>query len=138
MRTIVPESLRRAALGMCGALLVVSFVVTALPGCVASRGTVGAVIAQEPDTGRLFLRDVPPGLAASRAGLKPGDEVLLIDGVDVRAMDAKQIHATLTGDIDPPVKLTIVRGDQILRVTLKRTEAQKLKLPPTNAPEAQH
>src|SRR4051812_7940148 len=101
----------------------------ALAGCFAHHGTVGAVIAQEPDTGRLFLRDVPPALAAARAGLKPGDEVLLIDGVDVRAMDAKQIHAALTGDIDTPVKLTVVRGDQILRVTLKRTEAQKLKLP---------
>jgi C-terminal processing protease CtpA/Prc len=110
----------------------------ALAGCVASHGTIGAVIAQQPDTGRLFLRDIPPGLAAARAGLKPGDEVLLIDGVDVRAMDAKQIHAVLTGDVDTPVKLTIVRGEQILRVTLKRTEAQKLKLPPATALEAEH
>ena len=135
MRTIVPESLRR---GLSAALFALSLVVTALPGCVANHGTVGAVIAQEPDTGRLFLRDVPPGLAASRAGLKPGDEVLLIDGVDVRAMDAKQIHAVLTGDVDTPVKLTLVRGDQILRVTVKRTEAQKLKLPPVASAEAGH
>ena len=138
MRTTAPESFRRAVVRNFGALLALSVVVLTLPGCFASHGTVGAVIAQEPDTGRLFLRDVPPGLAASRAGLKPGDEVLLIDGVDVRAMDAKQIHATLTGDIDTPVKLTIVRGEQILRVTVKRTEARKLKLPPSDAPEAQH
>ncbi len=135
MRTTAPESVQR---GLSAALFALSLVVTALPACVANHGTVGAVIAQEPDTGRLFLRDVPPGLAAARAGLKPGDEVLLIDGVDVRAMDAKQIHATLTGDIDTPVKLTIVRGDQILRVTLKRTEAQKLKLPPAASAEASH
>ncbi|MEP7052208.1 MAG: PDZ domain-containing protein, partial [Pseudomonadota bacterium] len=80
----------------------------------------------------------PPGLAAARAGLKPGDEVLLIDGVDVRAMDAKQIHGVLTGDVDTPVKLTVVRDQQILRVTLKRTEAQKLKLPRATAPAAEH
>jgi C-terminal processing protease CtpA/Prc len=107
-----------------------------LTGCGADHGTIGAVIAQEPDTGRLFLRDVPPGLAAARAGLKVGDEILLIDGVDVRAMDARQIHAVLTGDVDDQVKLTLVRGEQIVRVTLKRTEAQKL-IPPSKAAEAQ-
>lgn len=130
MRTTDPEcSQRDLRRGLCAALAVLSLALTALPACFASHGTVGAVIAQEPDTGRLFLRDVPPGLAAARARLKPGDEVLLIDGVDVRAMDAKQLHAVLTGDIDTPVKFTIVRDEQILRVTLKRTEARKLKLP---------
>ena|SRR5882724_1260228 len=109
-----------------------------LPGCVAPHGTIGAVIAQEPDTGRLFLRDAPPGLAAAKAGLKAGDEILLIDGVDVRVMDAKAIHAVLTGEVDAPVKLTVVRGQQVLRVTLKRTEAKKLLPPPGNSPELQH
>jgi C-terminal processing protease CtpA/Prc len=105
----------------------------ALAACFASHGTIGAVIAQEPDTGRLFLRDVPPGLAADRAGLKVGDEILLIDGVDVRAMDSRQIHAVLSGDVDDQVKLTLVRGDHVLRVTLKRTEAQKLVTPSKTA-----
>ena len=132
MRTTVPERIQR---GLCAALCALSLVT--LPACFASHGTIGAVIAQEPDTGRLFLRDVPPGLAAARAGLKAGDEILLIDGVDVRAMDPKQIHAVLTGDVDTPVKLTVVRGEQVLRVTLKRTEAQKL-IPPGETPEAQH
>lgn len=106
-----------------------------LSACAAPHGTIGAVIAQEPDTGRLFLRDVPPRLAAARAGLKPGDEILLIDGVDVRAMSPRQIHAELSGAVDDQVKLTVIRGEQVLRVTLKRTEAQKL-LPAGNAPEA--
>jgi C-terminal processing protease CtpA/Prc len=120
------------------ALAAASALPALLPGCVGSRGTIGAVIAQEPDTGRLFLRDVPPGLAAAKAGLKTGDEILLIDGVDVRVMDAKQIHAVLTGEVDAPVKLTVVRGQQVLRVTLKRTEAKKLLPPPGNSPELQH
>ncbi len=106
-----------------------------LCACAAQHGTIGAVIAEEPDTGRLFLRDVPPGLAAARAGLKSGDEILLIDGVDVRAMDSRQIHAMLSGEVDDQVKLTVVRGEQVLRATLKRTEAQKL-LPPRHLPGA--
>ena len=120
------------------AVLAAGVLPAVLAGCVAQHGTIGAVIAQEPDTGRLFLRDVPPGLAADRAGLKPGDEILLIDGVDVRVMDPKQIHAVLSGDVNAPVKLTVVRGEQVLRVTLKRTEARKLLPPPGNSPELQH
>ena len=94
--------------------------------CVAGRGTIGAVIAKDDESGRLFLREVPPGLAAARAALKPGDEILLIDGRDVRALDPKQIHAALVGEVDSPVKLTLIRDEQVLRVTLRRTEAQKL------------
>jgi C-terminal processing protease CtpA/Prc len=133
MRITAPSFL---TVGLCLAAL--SALPALLPGCVAQHGTIGAVIAQEPDTGRLFLRDVPPSLAAAKAGLKTGDEILLIDGVDVRVMDAKQIHAVLTGDVDSPVKLTVVRGEQVLRVTVKRTEAKKLLLPPGNSPELQH
>src|SRR5450432_4579084 len=100
---------------------------SALAACEAPRGTIGAVIAQDGDTGRLFVRDVPPGLAADKAGIKRGDEILFIDGLDVRGMNADQIHAALSGDVDATVKLTLVRHDaQIIRVTLKRTEARKL------------
>jgi C-terminal processing protease CtpA/Prc len=92
--------------------------------CAAQRGTIGAVLAQDPD-GRLMIREAPPGLAAARAGLRPGDEILLIDGRDVRALDEKQVHAVLSGAVDEPVKLTVVRGEEVLRVTLRRTPARK-------------
>ena len=96
-----------------------------LASCTPSKGTIGAVIAQEGDSGRLILHDVPPDLAAGKASLKAGDEILLIDGVDVRAMSSKQVHAALSGDVDSPVKLTLVRDEQVIRVTLKRTEARR-------------
>ena len=70
------------------------------------------------DSGRLFLREVPASLAAGHANLKPGDEILLIDGLDVRRMDAQQINAALSGEVDSPVKLTLIREEQVLRVTL--------------------
>lgn len=111
MRTIAPR------------LLACSLAV--LAACAAPRGTVGAVMGQDDQSGRLFLRDVPPGLAADKAGLKVGDELLFIDGLDVRAMNAHQIHDQLSGEVDAPVKLTLLRGDQVLRVTLRRTAARK-------------
>ena len=75
-------------------------------------------------------------MAAGQAKLKPGDEILLIDGLDVRRLDAEQINAALSGDVDSPVKLTIIRQEQVLRVTLRRTEAHRLVKKPGKSPES--
>jgi C-terminal processing protease CtpA/Prc len=93
-------------------------------GCVPDRGTIGAVLAQTTDQ-RLVLREVPPDLAAGRAGLAPGDEILLIDGRDVRELDERGVHRTLSGSAGDPVKLTLLREGRILRVTLRRTPPPK-------------
>ncbi len=94
--------------------------------CGPKQGTIGAVLGQSPE-GELTIREVPEGLAADEAGLQPGDKVLLIDGVDVRTLDSKGVHEALAGEVDDKVKLTVERGDQIIRVTLRRTPAQKLR-----------
>ena len=126
MRTIAPSAHVRATFGAAPLLLCLSL----LAACATSRGTIGAVIAQDSDSGRLFLREVPASLAAGQANLQPGDEILLIDGLDVRRLDPEQINALLTGDVDSPVKLTVIRKEQVLRVTLKRTEAHRLAKKP--------
>lgn len=102
-------------------------VVALLSACTPPKGTIGAVLAQDAD-GELVLHEVPEGLAAHKAGLRPGDKVLTIDGMDVRALDAKGIHRALSGEPGDTVKLTLVRGEAIIRVTLKRTEARRLPL----------
>lgn len=110
-----------------GALLVVLTLALAVGACGASQGTIGAVLAKDGD-GRLFVRDVPTGLAASEGGLEPGDEILLIDGRDARALGARGVHAALSGTVGEPVKLTLVRKSEIVRVTLRRTEARRYRL----------
>jgi carboxyl-terminal processing protease len=99
-------------------------VVALVSACARQQGTIGAVIGQQQD-GRLFLRDVPSGLAAERAGLREGDEILHIDGMDVRAMSPAQVHQALSGEVGEPIKLTVVRGEKVLRVTLQRTPARR-------------
>jgi len=110
--------------GGAAALVVVSL---AAWGCGASRGTIGAVLAKDGD-GRLFVRDVPTGLAAAEGGLEAGDEILLIDGRDARALGARGVHGALSGTVGEPVKLTLVRKGEIVRVTLRRTEARRYRL----------
>jgi len=105
----------------CGLLVAVG------AACAPDRGTIGAVLAQTQDQ-RLVLRDVPPDLAAGRAGLRPGDEVLLIDGRDVRELDERGVHRVLSGEVGDAVKLTLLREGRVIRVTLRRT-------PPPRAPK---
>jgi C-terminal processing protease CtpA/Prc len=120
----------RRAVGPSGALLLGLGLVlgTASVGCGADRGTIGALIAQTPDR-RLVLREVPPNLAAARAGLQSGDEILLIDGRDVRELDPRGVHQALSGSVGDPVKLTLLRRegklDRVVRVTLHRSPRPK-------------
>jgi len=106
-----------AALGLCFAL-----------GCAAPKGTVGAVFAQQDD-GRLVVHEAPAGLAADKAGLRAGDEILLVDGVDVRHLDAKALHRALSGEVGTRVRLTVLRGEEVLRLTLERTPARRHQTP---------
>jgi C-terminal processing protease CtpA/Prc len=114
----------RGALARAGALFSCLAFAAALGGCGADRGTIGALLAQTPDQ-RLVLRDVPPNLAAGHAGLQPGDEILLIDGRDVRELDERGVHQALAGNVGDPVKLTLLREGRVVRVTLRRTPRPK-------------
>jgi len=93
-------------------------------GCAPDRGTIGAVLAQTNDQ-RLVLHEVPPNLAAGRAGLQGGDELLLIDGRDVRELDERGVHRALSGQLGDPVKLTLLRDGRVIRVTVRRTAPPK-------------
>jgi len=94
--------------------------------CGPKQGTIGAVLAQQSD-GTLYVREVPDGLAADKAGLRPDDQILLIEGMDVRMMDQKQVHQALVGEIGSTVKLTVIRGEEVIHMTVKRTPARRLK-----------
>jgi C-terminal processing protease CtpA/Prc len=96
--------------------------------CAPQRGTIGAVLAQDGDQ-RLYVREVPADLAAARSGVQIGDEILLIDGFDARALGTKGVHEALSGNVGDPVKLTIIREGRVVRVTLKRTPARRHPLP---------
>lgn len=112
------------ALARAGALISCLGLALSLGACGAERGSIGALIAQTPEQ-QLVLRDVPPNLAAARAGLQPGDELLLIDGRDVRELDERGVHQALAGYVGDPVKLTLLREGRVIRVTLRRTPRPK-------------
>jgi C-terminal processing protease CtpA/Prc len=100
----------------------------AIFGCTPQRGTIGAVLAQGADQ-RLYVREVPADLAAARSGVQIGDEILLIDGTDARALGTRGVHEALSGNVGDPVKLTLIREGRVVRVTLKRSPARRHPVP---------
>ncbi|WP_437913084.1 PDZ domain-containing protein [Sorangium sp. So ce302] len=91
-------------------------------GCTASVGSIGAVLGRDNESLALYVRDVPPGLAAERAGLTPGDEIMMIDGVYVRDLSSAAVRDRLRGAVGSAVELTVVRGRDVRRVRVVRTE----------------
>jgi carboxyl-terminal processing protease len=91
-----------------------------LLACASTHGSIGAVLGQDKTDGRLMVRQVPPTMTAARAGIEVGDEVLLIDGQDVRRMSPQAIHQALEGDEGTHVSLTILRRGQIQRISVDR------------------
>ncbi len=92
------------------------------------KGTIGAVLLRQGSSGRVYLQDVPEHLAAGRAGLLPGDEILLIDGQDVRRLSDSDLGRLLEGNVGEPVNLTLSRAKEVLVIELKRSMAEPYRV----------
>ena len=92
-----------------------------LVGCSGGVGSIGAVLGKDNRTGALTIRDVPKGLAADKAGLEPGDQVVMIEGVYVADLSPKEIHDKLRGDVGSTVELTVDHRGEVRRVKLVRS-----------------
>lgn len=111
---IEPRALAPFALAILVAL-------TLAPACSGpSIGSVGAVLGVDTETGSVHVRETREGLAADEAGLLPGDEILMVDGVYVRDLGAAAVRDKLRGPVGSSVELTVVRGEEVLRVKLVR------------------
>jgi C-terminal processing protease CtpA/Prc len=52
--------------------------------------------------------------------MAPGDEILLIDGQDVRSLSPDAVHRLLEGDVGTTVNLTLLRRGRIERIAVER------------------
>jgi C-terminal processing protease CtpA/Prc len=118
----VPNENRGAAL-LLSTLGALAGAVLGAAGCGSDPaiGSVGAVFGRDNDTHALYVRDVPEGLGAEEAGLLPGDEIVMIDGHYVRDLDRKEITQRLRGEVGTKVDLTVLRGSEVNRISVKRT-----------------
>lgn len=97
-------------------------------GCGPERpGSIGAHLSRDNETGALYVRDLFPGLAGERAGLQPGDEIIMIDGFYVREIEPARIREMLRGQVGTAVRLTVVRGGLVLRLRIARSELRDVQ-----------
>lgn len=92
-----------------------------LAACASEPGTIGAALGKRAD-GRMFVRSTPPGQGAAEAGLMIDDEIVAIDGKDVKAMSEEDVRRAVRGDLGSSLVVTIVREGQKREVTVKRSK----------------
>lgn len=114
----------------CASFLCALAVATAVIGCSVGIGSIGAVLGRDNETRALYVRDVATGLAAEQAGLVPGDEIVMIDGVYVRALPLRELTRRLRGKVGTTVALTVVRGREVRRLRVTRSALREPELKP--------
>ena len=67
------------------------------------------------------MRNTPPNEGAAKAGLEIDDEIVAIDGHDVRTMSEDDIRQAVRGDVGSELVVTIVRGGARRDVVVKRS-----------------
>lgn len=75
--------------------------------------------------GKLFVNEVTEGNPAHKQGIKPGDQIAKINGVDVKGKDRIQISQLLRGPKGSSVAVVIIREGALLNKTLVREEIKQ-------------
>ncbi len=95
--------------------------VLSLSGCGSSwKGSIGAVLARDNRDGRVFVREAPPEMAAARAGIRMGDEILAIEGAPIQRMSPDEVHRALSGQVGTRVKISILRAGARSEISVER------------------
>lgn len=98
---------------------------------VASGGTfagIGVELSVRENT--LIITTPLSGGPAERAGILPGDEVIKIDGADIRGEDYYEVIKRFDGPAGSPIVLTLRRGNKSIPVRVTR---QNIRFEPVRA-----
>lgn len=88
-------------------------------GAPAMPGSIG-VVAHRDGTGRVVIVEVPAGLGGARAGLEVGDEIVAIDGVEVRTLSKDDFQRAVRGPVGSRVTVDVRRDGLRHRIVVER------------------
>ncbi len=80
----------------------------------------GVGIYIELEAGHPVVVQPIPGSPAHRAGLRPGDQILAVDGQSTERMSLEEVVARIRGPAGTTVRLRLRRGDRVFDVSLVR------------------
>ncbi|MCD6332014.1 MAG: S41 family peptidase [Bacteroidales bacterium] len=89
-------------------------------------GGVGAMIAQKND--RVIITNPYENTPAQRAGLRPGDVIMKIDGKSVAGKSSKEISMLMKGRVGSSVQVTVSRPFSNRKITVDLTR-EKIRIP---------
>ncbi len=92
---------------------------------------IGAIIMEKPGQG-VFISEPYFGSPSQRAGLKPGDLIMMIDNDTVTSWHSDQVKSKLTGQAGTPLKVQVKRpyaADSIITVDIIREKIQIPTIP---------
>ncbi|WP_316802258.1 S41 family peptidase [Pedobacter nototheniae] len=75
--------------------------------------------------GKLFVNDVSEGYPANKQEVKPGDQILKINGIEVKGKDRSQVSHLLRGPKGSTVDLAVLREGKELLKKLTREEIKQ-------------
>jgi len=75
--------------------------------------------------GKLFVNEITEGCPADKEGIKPGDQVVKINNVDVKGKERAQISQLLRGPKGSSVDLLIIREGAVITKKLVRDEIKQ-------------
>lgn len=71
---------------------------------------------------KVYISDVFEGFPAQKASIKPGDEIVSIDGVILKGKSSEQVSLLLKGPRETAVKIVIDRNGKTLEKNINRAE----------------
>lgn len=85
---------------------------------------VGVRLVRDSDIGKVVVSDVVAGSPADAAGVKVGDQILVVDGRSTDFLSAERTSQLLRGDADTQVTLTIERNAEPQTFVLSRARVE--------------
>jgi len=75
--------------------------------------------------GKLFVNEVSENNPAHKQGIKPGDQIVKINGIDTKGKDRNQISQLLRGPKGSSLNLVLIREGAVINKTLVREEIKQ-------------
>jgi len=75
--------------------------------------------------GKLFVNEVSEGYPADKQGIKPGDQIVKINGNEVKGKERNQISQLLRGPKSSEVELLVIRDGAVITKKLTRDEIKQ-------------
>lgn len=79
--------------------------------------------------GNLYINEIKEGNPSHKSDVRPGDQIIKINGIDVKGKDRAQISRLLRGPKGTSLTLTLLREGAVLDKTIVRDEIRQPNVP---------